>query len=205
MILHNDDVYLSQALEYMYLVAEKCHADVVHSQTRFVTDEDGIIQKGTNLKFVHNKRPSFLYANSQVNKILLVSDNPVVRFNEWNDGGIFIDAQYNIFNRDFFMKNNLNFEVFNGWFGDNRILALKWIMKAKVLVKTIEPFYIHRSSRDSQTQLKFTSEHVAKFITALIELSRHLDEYFATEKFFRDNKKFQYLARSHLFSVLDGF
>ena len=99
------------------------------------------------------------------------------------------------------MENDLCFKPFGG----NRTLALKWIMKAKIFVKTPQPFYIYRNSPDSQTNAKCPPERVAQLISNQIQLSRYLDDYFAKDDFFKDNKELQYLAKSHLFVIFDNF
>lgn len=124
------------------------------------------------------------------------------RLNEWLYSGMGSDAHFNITNRKFFMENDLSFETFGG----NRLLMLKWLMKAKVFVKTPVPFYAYRSGAlDSQTNSKPSIERIKKHIENQIQLSRHLNEYFESEEFFRNNKEFQYLVRSHIFSIFDNF
>lgn len=192
MILHSDDMYLPHALEHMYSVAEHFQADVVHGTVHLTTNADGLIKQGTTLKI--HCHDSYL-----VNKVTLMSDNLIDHFNEWEKGGTFIDAQHNIFRREFIMNNALFFGQ-----GGNRIFAMRWIMKAKVLVKTPLPFYVYRNSPDSVTRAKFPPERVAGFIHSQIELSRWLDEYFAGDDFFKDNPDFQHRARNHLFLAYDN-
>ena len=193
MILHSDDMYLPNALQHMYEVAERFNADVVHECKYFTSAPDGILKDDTILTLVN-------YDRYQVEKVTVMPDDPNFRFNCWiNDIGI--DAQHNIFNREFFIENDLHFETFD----DARLLALKWLMKAKVFVKTPEVFYIYRNSPDSDTNSKFPPERVAKLISSYIRLSRHLDEFFAEEDFFKDKPELQYLARSNLFYIFDSF
>ena len=193
MILHSDDMYLPHALAHMYEVAEHFNADVVHECKYLTTAPDGIIEEGTPLQIVN-------YDRYQVNNVTVMPDDLNFRFNCWiNDIGI--DAQHNIFNRNFFMKNGLRFETVD----DARLLALKWLMKAKVFVKTPVIFYIYRTSPDQDTNSSFPPERVAKFISTQIKLSRHLEEFFATEDFFRDNEQLQYIVRNHLFLIFDDF
>lgn len=71
-------------------------------------------------------------------------------------------------------------------------------MRAKVFVKTPQPFYIYRSSPDSQTSSKFPPERVTKFIENHICQLRRLDEFFAKDEFFRDNTELQYRVKSEL-------
>ncbi len=204
MILHSDDVWLPHALEQMYTAAEKYKADVVHSQTHFITDTDGIIAEGTKLKIEHNKQLNCTYSDLHADKTELVPNDLELRFNEWLDGSTFIDAQYNIFNRKFLADNDIWFlEYGEGILSGNRFFTLNWILKAKVFVKTLDPFCIRRDSEDSLSNAKVPPERVTKFIDVTIKLSRNLEEYFAREEFFRDNKERQYLARSSFLTKLD--
>ena len=200
MVLHSDDMYLPHALEHMYTVAEHFKADVVHESVMVTTAPDGIIAQGTPLQL----KP---YDKRRVDKVTLMSDDLFFRFNTWlYDIGI--DAMHNIFNREFFMENDLRFESFGrgrSLTGGNRLLALKWLMRAEVFVKTPQPCYVYRNSPDSITRSKFPPEHVAELIAAQIRLSRHLDEFFAAEDFFRDNAELQYLAHAKLFNAYDSY
>ena len=188
MILHSDDLYLPHALEHMYEVAELSKADVVHESFFFTTAPDGVVKNEKSLIL----KP---YDKQPVDKITIMPNDLLWRFNEWYSKSIGIDAQHNIFSRKFLMENDLRFEPYGG----NGLLAFIWIMKAKVLVKTPIPFYVYRNSPDSGTNAKCTPEYVANFISEQINLSRRLDEIFSTEDFFKNNEEFQYLARSHIF------
>ncbi len=193
MILHSDDMYLPHALQHLYEVAEHFNADVVHECKYLTTASDGIIKEGTPLTLVN-------YDRYQVKNVTVMPNDPNVRFHCWiNDIGI--DAQHNIFKREFFTDNDLHFENFD----DTRLLTLKWLMKAKVFVKTPVVFYIYRNSPDSDTNSKVPPERVAKLISSYIRLSRHLDEFFAEEDFFKDKPELQYLVRSNLFFIFDTF
>ena len=192
MFLHSDDIYLSHALQNMYEIAERFNADVVHETKFWTTPPDGIVNP--------NKLILFDYDRKQINDTEVMSDDPVLRFYTWYSD-IGIDVQHNVFNRKFFLENDLRFENFT----DFRLLALKWVMKAKVLVKTPTPFYVYRNSAEQDTNSEFPPERVAKLILDQMQMSRHLDEFFAGDDFFRDNKELQYIARSNLFSIIDSF
>lgn len=198
MVLHSDDLYLPHALEHMYGIAEQVNADVVHECNYFTTAPDGIIESEKSLTLVH-------YDKHQVNKIEIMSDDPFARFNEWSNRDMGIDTQHNIFNKRFLIENDLRFESFGGSLtGGNRLLALKWLMKAKVFVKTPIPCYVYRNSPDSRTNSKFSIEQVAQCIADQIKMSRHLDDYFASDDFFKDKPDFQYRVRNHLFMTFDN-
>ena len=192
MFLHDDDMYLSHALQHMYEVAEFFQADVVHECKYLTTYSDGIIGEDKPLALVN-------YDANQVNEIEIMPSDLYYRVNEWFSMGI--DIQHNIFNRKFFIDNELIFYPFF----DARFLALKWLLRAKTFVKTPVPFYIYRQSHDSDTNSKFTPERVAQFISNQIKTFRYLDEFFATEDFLKNNKDLQYRIRNHMFYILDNF
>ena len=81
MILHSDDLYLPQALEQMYTIAETFNADVVHESVYLTTAPDGIIKEGSPLWIVP-------YDKNSVDEVSIVSDALLERFNEWDSGGI---------------------------------------------------------------------------------------------------------------------
>ena len=206
MILHSDDVYLPHALEHMYTVAEQYHADVVHNQLRLTTEEDGVINVGTELKIAHNGPLSCTYNHNNADKTAPMSSDPAERFAKWVDDKINVDAQYCIFRREFILDNDLLFwEGKFGLIGGNRFFTLKWLVTDGVFVKTMKPFYIHRNAADARSNQKMPPERVADVIAAQIELSRHLEQYFSSEKFFRDDEKRRYLARSSMFSLTGNY
>ena len=194
MFLHNDDVYLLRALEHMYEVAERFNADVVHMSFFLRTAPDGVIDKNSKLEICPYDKP-------QVNKIGVMTDDFVARFNQWHSGNFGVNAQKNIFRKDFLIENGLGLKAFGG----HRLFVLEWLMKAKTVARTPVPLYIKRQSPYSVTNSKFTPERVTNFISNQIKLSRYLDEWFATDEFFKDKPDFQYRARTNMLSVFDNF
>ena len=55
-ILHNDDLYLPNALKTLYETAEKFSADVVHCTNFLTSAPDGVIKNGTRLKRISKDR-----------------------------------------------------------------------------------------------------------------------------------------------------
>ncbi len=197
-ILHNDDLYLPDALENLYAVAEKFGADVVHASSFLKSGDDGVIENGAPLnEFSYEPRPA--------RKIEILSDNPAFRFSQWFSGEIFRDDQYNFFRREFI----LNGEIFSktlGW--DSLIVSLGWIMKAKVLVKTPKIFYIRRENPYSQTHWNtsavFSSEEYESEITRRIELFRRLEDFIAGFEYFRDNDAAKYQIKARAFGLYES-
>ncbi len=137
---------------------------------------------------------------------MLLSSDPAERFDDWLDEKIHVDAQYCIFRREFIADNDLLFwESKNGLTCNNLFFSLKWLVKDGVFVKTMKPFYIHRNAADARSNQKMPPERVAQLIDEWIEFSAALDEYFAAEEFFRNNEERQFLARSAMFTIMNGW
>lgn len=194
MILHNDDMYLPHALQHLCEVAEKTNADVVHTPFFLTSSKSGIINDLKDCQPTCSEK-------TVVDKVTVMPNEPVFRFSEWINGGTFIDAQYNIFRRQFVIDSELSL----GPFG-NRHMALWWLMTAKVFVKTPVICYVRRDSPDAQSNdRKFPPEKLETLISSRIKLLRSMDENFAKIDFFKDNEYFQYIAKAHLTVALDNF
>ena len=194
MILHNDDMYLPNALEHLYKVAEKTNADVVHASNFFVSSKGGIINN------IQKDCKKYCPEKHTFDKVVIMPSDPTSRFNEWISNGTFIDAQYNIFRKNLLLET----EFFANDY-DNRYDALWWIMMAKVFVKTPVIHYVRRDSPDSQTNKNFPAENFNKFISKKIEILHDMDKRFSKMDFFRDNEYLQYMAKAHLLFELDNY
>ena len=194
-ILHNDDLYLPNALKDLFETAEKFGADVVHSSQVLISAKDTVIKKGVPLRKIS-------FDNYPASKAEIVSNEPILRFNEWFEGRIFRDLQYNIFNRKFFIDN----KIFSGAASENLlILSLNWIMNAKILVKTPLPFYIRRENSTSQSAAKNISDgEFENELSKRIEIFRKLDKFISNFELFRDNAKLQYKIKARIFGSYEN-
>ena len=188
-ILHNDDLYLPDALQNLYEIAEKFNADVVHTSKIFTFSD------GKPLCKISIDRAQ----NRQVENI---SDKPQIRFNEWFTGGIFQDAQYNMFKRKFIIDSKI-FSDICGW--NPLLVSLIWIMKAKTLVKAPVAFYIRRENSDSQSSFqKMSADSFEQAISNRIELFGKLNKIINSFEFFRDNDVLKYQIKARIFSVYEN-
>ena len=189
-VLHNDDLYLPNALEHLFEVAEKYSADVVHGSNFLTSDKDGKVSKGASLRKV------CLESNPAKN-IMLMPEDLNSRFSEWRSGGTFQDLQYDIFKRQFILDS----EILEGIESSNTFLfSLIWIMKAKIFVKTPEIFYIRRDSPFSQTNNKtISSERLEKTILSKLNVLKQVDKFVSEFDFFRENKDYQYFVKAKIF------
>ena len=182
-ILHNDDLYLPNALQILYETAEKFSADVVHSSTA--------LNFGTPLTKIH-------FDKSPVQKTEILSNDLNLKFDEWFNGKIFRDLQYNIFSRKFVLDAGI-FSDISGW--NLLVMSLNWIMKAEILVKTPEICYIRRQNPYSQSTAHNTLDYE---ISQRIEDFRKLDKFISSFDFFRNNDKLRYKIKARVFGSYES-
>ena len=186
-ILHDDDILLPHALQHLYEVAEKFKADVVHGAVHLESPPDGIIQEGTKLIVASMNYPIS-------DKFEIIPNDPLFKFKHWFDRRIFVDNQYNFFNRKFAIENNIF---------PNRAMpelsSLCWIMKANVIVKTPVAFYIRRESPDSSSNIKRNEDYLEGFIEGKITFYKIIDEILCEIPFLKDDEILRDLAKINMF------
>ncbi len=188
--LHNDDAYLPHALQHLYDVAENFNADVVHGSGCLIFPEDD------SKIFV-----SETYDSVISKKVAVMSDIPSERFQMWLRGEIFWDTQYNLFNRNFMIEN----EIFNGEAsGDPIFLSLWWTMLAKVFVKTPVIFYVRRKRPKVQLTEKEIPRGIEEVISVEIEMSREFNRLFNKVELLKNNEEYQYMAKAFTFCVRES-
>lgn len=189
-ILHNDDMYLPQALQRLYDVAEKNSADIVHCASFLTSARDGVIAEGTRLQKISRDK-------NTVAQVEIMSPNLDDRFFEWLDGGTFQDLQYNIFRREFITANEI---FFHYACCESLLFTLIWLMRAKVFVKTPDALYIRRDSPYSQTNDANSAIYkFEKSIPLRLKLFRSLDKFISECDFLKGNDEFQYYAKTKIF------
>ena len=192
MILHSDDLYLPHALEHMFTVAEKFQADVVHAGTFLQSPEDGTVDTDTQFKLMS-------WEKRRVEDFELMSPEPETRFKAWANADIFVDMQYNIYNRAFIFDNDIS--VTGGM-----LFMLHCLMAAKVFVRTPAYFYIRRDAPDSITNDKTRLENkLHDLIKTVVGTSRYFDKLFRDIEYFRDNEAIQYSVRAIFYSRYDSY
>lgn len=186
-ILHDDDILLPHALKHLYEVAEKFKADVIHGAVHLESPHDGIIQKGTKLIVASMDYPP-------INELVAVPNDPLFKFKHWLDRRIFVDNQYNFFNRQFAIENNIF---------PNRAMpelsSLCWMMKANVIIKTPVAFYIRRESPDSSSNIKRDEDYLEGFIEGKITFYKIIDEILSDIPFLKDNEILRDIAKINMF------
>ena len=187
--LHSDDMLMPYALQHLYGVAEATNADVVHESGFFTAPED-VSDK--------SKWQIFCTENKPVQELSLISDNPLIRFQDWFFFGTFHDVQYNLLRKDFMLENEIFFKY------DYRFAALWWIMLAKVFVKTPVICYIRRDAPDAGSKtLKLNK--IADMISMFIKMSRETDELFSKVELFQNDETIQYMVKARLLDTMLGF
>lgn len=195
-ILHSDDLYLPYALQHLYEEAEKYQADVVHGSYLLNSPPDGVIEEGTQFQLC-------CWETKPAKEITVVSDDPMVRFSEWADSGTFIDLQYNMFNKKFFLSECLFQGAIFEKMSELCVLHLYWIMKSKIFVKTPTFFYVRRNAPDSWTNnTKQNCLNIKEEITRRLNLCQNFERIFGELKFFEEHPKYIRLAKMKFMSSL---
>ena len=199
-VLHNDDLYLPHALQHLYEVAEKFHADVVHSTMLYNSPPDGVINENTQFQLICNDM-------QPIKDIQIIPESPELRFQKviMNPNGMYGDIQYGFFNADFIRSNELLGKYFGNAHSGSDVFSnftLAWIMLAKVVVETPVPSYIRRDAPDSGTNVKILPmKTVENFIGKIIKSVGFIDELISQIKFLKDNEdivKYHVLSRMFL-------
>ena len=173
-ILHNDDLLLSNASQHLYELAEKFQADVVHGSNFLIQDKDEPIKEGTMLRPVYGDQ-------KPVSETAVMPADAFSRFTEWNENGTFLDAQYNLFRKDFLIEN----KIFFSRCPSLPFFLLMWMMKAKVYVKDPAYFYVRRDAADS-TSNTFNVRNIESFILTKFKIAETIDDILSDIKFFQD-------------------
>lgn len=185
MVLHTDDLYLPHALQHLYEVAEKFHADVVHTTMLYNSPPDGVINENTQFQLRCNDI-------QPIKDIQLIPESPELRFQKaLCPNGMYGDIQYTMFNSEFVRGNKLLYDYFGNPHTGSEVFScfcLAWIMLAKVFVETPLPCYIRRDSPYSDTNRVLSLAHVESFIGKIIKSIAHFDEVISQIKFLKDNE-----------------
>ena len=188
--VHSDDMILDNAINYLYAVAEKTSADVVHASRFIYSPQVGITDT--------SKFKVLTWESSVFDKVAVMPNDPSFRFNEWLKRGTFWDIQYNLFNREFAVSN----EIFNDRH-DYFYSCLWWLMLAKVLVKIPNAYYVHCAAPDALTFKPLSSDWVERILTDTIEACNDFEKLFSKLEFFKDNQMLQYIVKAHYITLVD--
>lgn len=176
--LDSDDLLTETALEELYDVAERFHADVVHPERILALfkksgelcaeavsfQEGGFVTKPTLETFDIGKR---------------MTDFVQRQFVWW--------ACSKLFRRQFLVDNRINFPATQSY--EDFIFVLKCLIAARNYVRVPFVSYCYRLRDES---LSHKDYDVVDFSTNTLEVFRVLDDFMSGEKFFRDNPQYKY-------------
>lgn len=193
LLLHSDDMLLSHAVSHLYEVAEKTNADVVHESYFFDSPSNGIINNLSDCKVTCSEKTVF-------DKVTVMSEDPLFRLQEWFNIGTYHDAQYNLFNKDFVVKN----DIFT-YFHDYYFVLFNWLMQAKVFVKTPICCYIRRTSPYADSRSKYSPDLLRSTINDEITACKDFDKIFEKVELLKNNENLQYSVKAHYVALIDIF
>ena len=194
-ILHSDDLLLPHTLEHLYEIAEQTQADVVHESFFLISPKSGIVNDLNECRQITSETNTY-------NKIVILPDNPMFRFNEIINNGTFFDIQYNLFNSEFILRNKITVGL-----GGYLLPYIQWMMLAKIIVKTPVICGIRRDAPDSLTNksMDFNAQKIEKFICERFEILKKLDPILSEIDFFKDNAFFLYMIKVKWLCGVDDF
>ena len=132
--------------------------------------------------------------------VMIVPDDPYVRFPQWFSSGTMHDTQYNLYNKEFALNN----EIFSHEH-DCYYTALLWIMLSKVLVKTALPCYIRSNLQDAGKNACFSRESFLIVLKDIFQSIQDMDNFFQKVEFFRNKEYLQYMAKSRYIAMQEDF
>ena len=194
-VLHSDDMYLPDALKYLYTTAEKYSADVVHSIRFIKSPPGGVINSEMKFQLMSPEKLT-------VDEVTVMPDDQISRFKEFFYSSLYFgDIQYTFFRRDFILDNKVLIET--------RCNPLFWLLLAKVYVKTPEIYYVYRDAPDSKTRNNATSnqslysmKNFEESLERLIERGSLFDKYAAKIELFKKYPELLYVAKARDFNIM---
>ena len=140
-LMDNDDAIVENALEYLYVVADKFQADVVHCDKVFVSLTETVKFDKNNVRLLQlsNAIPVLNHSpisNDLIKRIKMFTNNQM-RWEPWT----------NFIRRDFIMRNNLEFP--NLMIADDFIFFFYLLLLADVFILVPDAVYIWRRHSNS--------------------------------------------------------
>lgn len=185
--MDNDDALISNALEKLYEIAEKYHADVVNCKHYYQT-------RGFGEDFIKNLK---IKGNSDDNKTQFVVEDMMKRVRAWTKNAFEVSPWTKFCRRDFLIKNDIKFLPV---VQEDSIWTFELICTAKKFVMVPDAFYIRRQRRDSLAtvalQREIGVEGIRRKFDRIIHGLKHIDEFMGRLEFFRENPAVRYRSLS---------
>ena len=188
--VHSDDTIFENAIDYLYNIAEKTSADVVHS-SKYISAPDTEPVDTSKFKVI-------TWDNTTSDKIVVMPNDLSFRFKEWFYRGTFWDIQYNLFNREFAVSNEIFTDRHDYFYS-----CLWWLMLAKVFVKVPKPYYIHFAAPDALSSKPLSYDLVERILSDTISACNDFEKLFSKLEFFGNNEMLQYMVKARYISLVD--
>ena len=188
--IDNDDLFINNALECLYEVAEENQADVVHAEkhlSNFNKNEE--INNDTKFFISYNK------FNEAIDKINFESDKLSDRIIAYSKNTFFGNwvVWNKLFRRDFIIENYLEFP--NLKVADDMMFNFFCLCLAKKYIHVPNITYIYRERNDSFSRDSGSIEDdIYKWTNLVIEGTKILDNFMNDIDFFNENLKYKYMV-----------
>ena len=176
--LDADDLLTANALEELFVVAEKFQADVVHAEKCLAFfDADGV----EGAEAVSFQEGEF------VTEPTLETFDIAARIDAFTQKKFLWWAWNKLFRRRFLRENKITFPAMRCF--EDFVFVLKCIVAAKNYVRVPSVNYYYRVRDDS---ISHRSDGLAKFFDNVLAVVKSMDDFMAGEKFFADNPNYRY-------------
>lgn len=194
LFMDSDDMLVNKSLEMLYNFAESYEADLVIMDRvfHFVNGTDRDFPQPEDLQ-IHAAQPFM------VNAPTLESENSAERMLKFAQFKIGVTPWHKFVLRDLLIENDIRFPFIKTC--EDTVWSLEIFFLAKRILTIPAPLYVFRKHSDSTTSTKRTLEEKLNFfLDATVEALKILDEFFDSQKFFKENPQYRWA----LFSLIEN-
>lgn len=185
--LDSDDMFVNEAMEKLFKIAEKTNADVVHMNKYFVPQKGSLTE--LEVQKMHGDFPTKIVSESKNvdDRVKNLIDLKL----SWGIYSLFVRRDL-IFNNDIKFINILAAEDF--------LFSFSCLCSSKNYVNTPDVLYIYRTREGSITNSGFALDVIInKWIKGLCLGIKELDRFMNEQEFFKKNISFKYMVIDFFF------
>ncbi|MBR3498623.1 MAG: glycosyltransferase family 2 protein [Selenomonadaceae bacterium] len=179
-LLDSDDFFSQTALEELATLAEATEADVVHTDTFFMLNEDNEIKICERQKLPPLPAPTF-----ETTDIARRVDNWINRGYNWESVTMFC-------RRDFLVANQIHFPKMAN--NEDMVFSFSILCSAEKFLRVPNVTYVYRQRSDSVSHKYFVapSDYLHKWLRVLTDGLNEFAKVMASEKFFAEHPDYRH-------------
>lgn len=197
--LDSDDLYMPDALEKLYEVAEAHQAEVVHSPDCFLPNGNA-----EHIRTEDEFRKLRLDKLPLGTEIQLLGSEKAGRVQVWADKGISTVVWSNLFRRDFLAEHDICFEE-NIVPGQDGVFMFRCVFHARTFVRIPDCLYIYRRPASAVTRSKRDGKFLAELVHCMVRKIESLERYMADIPYLMEHPELQDKVRNFAIADTDPF